>query len=442
MPHPPDSDPFIITVGPVSFAVRHGRASSAINEPDRANGRVSADDIAAAAADWAAPAQAAVGTHVLMSGHVVEAIPATDGSVDVSLRSALALEESLMPPMVAQNLTPQEIVYAAARSAGFAAAKIDIHGLDAVPVEPMWVLAPIAGVRVEDTVRIGVVEFMDGEAGRTMLRRFSPPLAPVFTEPLEDVSAYARVAVVARLPYDAEQDGLLLIDTAAAWLTTRLRYSWSHGPNGSLQLYERAPTRIAVQRRDGVGVLAVDGPRRCWRNGTSAGRSSGAVELTSATRWTEPSLPTEVPPGDRQALLALHRAATTTDPVQRVTALWEAIEFYVGKRRPERLFSRTEIDAIVDDAIRRLADDKAARVEDVLRGFLNQPPISARLKYVFDQEGVPVTDNDLALLSRLREERNLALHGSSAAPEHDEIDRGIAVMSRAFITRWYRGASS
>jgi hypothetical protein len=57
---------------------------------------------------------------------------------------------------------------------------------------------------------------------------------------------------------------------------------------------------------------------------------------------------------------------------------------------------------------------------------------------VLSEEGVPVTDEDLALLRRLRDERNLALHGSAAAPEHEEIDRGIAVVTRALTTRLHR----
>ena len=203
---------------------------------------------------------------------MVEALPESDGSVALSLRSGVELDEGLMPAMVCQNLTPGEIVYAAARSAGFAIANIKIHGLDDLPLEAIWVLAPVAGVRVDRTLRIGVVEFMDPAAGQAVLRRFTPPLEPVFTEPLANVSAFARVAVAARLSYEAEQEGLALIDTAAAWLTTRLRYSWSHSPDGDLQHYERAPTRTTVERREGVGVFAVDGPRRWWRKGTTMGR--------------------------------------------------------------------------------------------------------------------------------------------------------------------------
>jgi hypothetical protein len=371
------------------------------------------------------------------SGQVVEALPQGDGSVALSLRSALMLSESLMPPMVSQNLTAQEIVYAAAREAGFSTDNIDIDGLADLRVEPMWILAPIGGIVVPDIVRIGVVEFMNVAQGQEMLRRFSPALDPVFTEPLETASAFARVASVASMPYDAEQDGLALIDTAAAWLTTRLRYSWSHMPDGRLQHYERAPARATVERHDGVGVLAVEGARRWWRN-TSAGRASGRVTLEAAARWMEPPMPGDVSPGDRQTLLALQRAATASDPIQRVASLWEAIEFYVGDGTPEAQFTSDEVAAVVDRARSRLAGPKAERVDRVLRQFLNQFSIAARLEHVLAEEDVPVTAEDLALLGRLRDDRNRALHGATAAPAHDEIDRAVAFMSRAITTRWHR----
>lgn len=439
MPDPPGPDPFIITVGATSFNVWHGRVTTTINEPDTAGGTVSAGDMARLPTDWRGPAQASAGSDVLTSGQVIEALPKGDGSVALLLRSGEELSESLMPPMVCQNLTPQEIVYAAARSAGFATTNIHIHGLNDLPVEPMWVLAPVAGIRVDRTMRVGMVEFMDAEAGQEMLRRFSPPLEPAFAEPLAGTSAFARVAVAASLPYEAEQEGLALIDTAAAWLTTRLRYSWSHSPDGGLQHYERAPTRITVERCEGVGVLAIEGPRRWWRKGTTVGRRSGlVVTLAPSARWMEPPMPREVAPGDRQVLLALQRATTASDPIQRVSALWEAIEFYVGNRNPNRQFPRDDVSAIVKRATEGLGDDRADRVTEVLRQFLNQPSVTVRLKHVLDEEGVPVTQDDLALLASLRKERNAALHGAPAVPEHDDIDRGVAFMSRAITTRWHR----
>jgi hypothetical protein len=305
------------------------------------------------------------------------------------------------------------------------------------PFEPLWVLAPVDGVRVDRTVRVGAVEFVDAATGQEMLKRFAPPLDPRFSEPLAAASAFARIAVVARVLYDAEEEGLAIIETAAAWLTTRLRYSWSHAPDGGVQHYERTKTRVTVERRDGVGVLAVQGPRRWWR-ATTVKRGSGQVALRPGAPWTEPAMPAEVAPGDRQALLALQRAATASDPVQRVAALWEAVEFYVGKRGPEAQFPADEVAAIVDRACRGLAGAKALRIENVLKQSLNHFPIRARLEHVLADDDVPVTTEDRDLLGRLRKNRNRALHGATAAPAHDEIDRAVALMSRAMTTRWHR----
>jgi hypothetical protein len=123
-----------------------------------------------------------------------------------------------------------------------------------------------------------------------------------------------------------------------------------------------------------------------------------------------------------------------------VTALWEAVELYVGDRKPQRRFTRGEVRAIVKRACEGLADAKADRVKKVLCGSLNHSSIKDRLEYALTQEGVPMTPDELVLLRRLGDERNLAVHGSMAAPTHEEIDRGVAVMSRAIITRWQRPA--
>lgn len=437
MLEPPDVPPFTIAIGPASFECQDGRFASAGNEPETASGTVAAEDMARSPVDWAAQATVAIGNDVLTRAGVVEALPRSDGGVAVSLRSALALSESLMPPMVCQNLTPSEIVYAAARAAGLGVGDVRIEGLEDLPIEPLWVMTPVAGVRVDRPVRVGVVEFVEGAVGREMLQRFSPRLDTQFSEPLAAASTFARVTVAERLLYDAEEEGLAIIETAAAWLTTRLRYSWSHAPDGRVKHYERASTRVTVERRDGVGVLAVQGPRRWWR-GMTVERGSGEVTLRPGSRWTEPAMPAEVTLGDRQTLLALQRAATTTDPVQRVAALWEAVEFYVGNRGPEAQFTADEVAAIVDRKSSGLAGNKALRVEKVLRQSLNHFPIRARLEHVLAEDGVPIMAEDLDLLGRLRKDRNRALHGATAAPPHDAIDRAVALMSRAITTRWHR----
>jgi hypothetical protein len=289
---PDEHPPFTITVAPVTFECSGGRISTAINEPDHGRGTVAAGDMAASSVDWLAPAAVAIGEDVLIQGEVVEAVPGEDGTVALSLESARRLRESRMPPMTCQWVTPAEVVYAAARTAGFAVEDTRIHGLDAVPFEPMWVLAPVSGVRVERPTQVGIVEFVDGDAGGEMLRRFDPPLEPQFSDRLESAVAFARIPVAQQRLYDAEEEGLALIDVAAAWLTARLRYSWSHLPGGRVHHYQRSATRAAVERRDGVGVLAVEGNRRWWR-GTRVERVVGEVTLRPDASWTEPAMPGE-----------------------------------------------------------------------------------------------------------------------------------------------------
>lgn len=106
MPEPPGRDPLTITLGTASFDVRHGRVTTEVNKPDTASGTVPADDIKRSPAEWATPAEVAIASDVLTSGQVVEALPESDGSVALSLRSGVELDEGLMPAMVCQNLTP------------------------------------------------------------------------------------------------------------------------------------------------------------------------------------------------------------------------------------------------------------------------------------------------------------------------------------------------
>ena len=49
-----------------------------------------------------------------MHGRVIQAQPQEDGSVALSLRGATMLDESLLPPMVVQQVEGREIVYLAA----------------------------------------------------------------------------------------------------------------------------------------------------------------------------------------------------------------------------------------------------------------------------------------------------------------------------------------
>ena len=90
--------------------------------------------------DWSSPARVMIGDDVVTSGQVVEAVPDDAGNVRWDVRSALMLSDNRMPGMVLQNLSPSEVVYAAAREAGLDRDHMQIHGLDGLNAEAMWVL--------------------------------------------------------------------------------------------------------------------------------------------------------------------------------------------------------------------------------------------------------------------------------------------------------------
>ncbi len=179
------SDRFTITVGGRTFVCSEGRVTTELNKPDRASGTVAADDLAERGADWAGSAHASIEGDDATHGRVIQAQSQEDGSVAVSRRGATMLDESLLPPMVVHQIDRREIVYLAAREAGIAPEDNNIHGLaEAVTFEPLWVLAPVRGLSVRREVKVGVVELVDGDAGREMLRRFVPPLDAQFSDPL------------------------------------------------------------------------------------------------------------------------------------------------------------------------------------------------------------------------------------------------------------------
>ena len=228
----------------MAFTCGEGRITTAIDAPDVTSGLIGRQNISTPAVDWSTPARVTSGDSVLTTGHVVEVEPTLRGDLNWEVRSALMLSENRMPPMVAQNLSPSEIVYAAAREAGFDRDQMRIHNLDAVAPEAMWVMAPVRGAEVEQVTRIGPVEFINQAIAMEHLARFSPPIDRSVISSFVSARAVARVAVVGSLIYDAEQEGLRLTDTAVAWLTTRVRYAWSRLPDGTLEHYNRGDTRL------------------------------------------------------------------------------------------------------------------------------------------------------------------------------------------------------
>ena len=119
---------------------------------------------------------------------------------------------------------------------------------------------------------------------------------------------------------------------------------------------------VVVERLPGAAVFPVEGTGRRWWRDTTFAQRERYVELAADAPWLAPPMPTHVSPSDRQVLAPLRRAVDARDPVQRVVALWEAIEFYVGDRSPEAQFTDAEVKGAIDRAREGLTGVKAERV--------------------------------------------------------------------------------
>jgi hypothetical protein len=279
--------------------------------------------------------------HPLFTGSVIDA-ETTAGALVVHCGAAPALQEQLMPPLASAGVRGVDMLYMILRSVGFTEERMQLEGLDTLPIEPFEVLVPTEGVAAEGELRVGNVQFiLPSEA--------EDPLSSLAAnEELRSrflgAELYARVYETGARSFDVEQQALREIDSALAWLAVRAKYGLARLPDGQTPRFRRKETLAVPARRDVLLLRGLDTSRRWLRVvGTRPGEAT--LPLDDA-KWFAPSLPNTLSLQDRQALIACRRAAAEADPLGRVTALWDAIEFYVAETELPRMFTRSELKEI------------------------------------------------------------------------------------------------
>ncbi len=170
------------------------------------------------------------------TGSVVSASPTGDG-VSVRALGGISLAESLIGGMTSRGLPNFELVYVLARSGGLRDEQLNIEGLDTLPRETFEVTAPIDGVELDRAVDFAGVRFLPPDVAARVLAALdaSEDLRAAFEAP-----AYALALVTAERTLAAEEQGLMEIDVALAWLTARLRYGLATLPDGLPLAFERS----------------------------------------------------------------------------------------------------------------------------------------------------------------------------------------------------------
>jgi hypothetical protein len=430
MEEPPSQPPpgkATAEIGGIRVPVIGGNFQSALNQPDRAHFRIELRD--QLRIEYLAPIKVDIDGHTMIDGSIVAAFP--DGSgVEVHVQSAIGMTEETMYGMLAQEFPVQDVAYATARRSGFDDDHINIHKLDSLPREVFEVVVGIDGIEVGPPMRIGAVTFLPTRIGAKILQQFDP--FPEWAEQFEDAPAHAVVYMTSQRMYNAQAEALDELDLALSWLGTRTRYGLSHLPDGTLHRYERSESNATPVRRDLVALRGLQTGRR-WIVRLGPRLRASPLMLGARSRLDDPQLPRRLPFQIRQAMLSAQRALSAEDPIQRSQALWESLEFYLAGRASIPLFEGSERAELLKLLRAAVPKEQHQRVADLLN-MVNQPSVKMALKMAIDEEEIPISDSEFALLSRIRTARNRATHGAEVeVPSDEDLDWACSILSRILV---------
>ena len=284
-----------VAIGERELRLVGGSLRTSIHDLPKADVTVNTDQVHSTPVDYLQPVEIrnALGEEAF-NGNVQRATP--DGSkVELECIGGISLTESIMPAYVAQDCSHIEIVYTAAREAGFSDDRMVIQGLDDLPCEAIEVVAPLIGVSVPAPVKVGDVEFAPATAAQDVLARFNP--RPDLADEFERATGVARAYVVGARLLDAEQEGLEQIELALG-LADSPRQLWvRHAPERDFAALRSCACACTMPSpscrsglRDGSGPPMASSPGH-RPGGASAGpfsrgstRSPGAIVRVGRVR--------------------------------------------------------------------------------------------------------------------------------------------------------------
>jgi hypothetical protein len=293
--------------------------TTSIRDLARAEFRLHLDDAEGAAPDYLALVEIEIDQDSVFTGTTVSATPSLSG-VSAKCASGVELDEGLMGRLSSEDTPAQDLVFAAARAAGFPESHIEIHQLEDLPLEPIEVVVPLRGVRVDAPCRVGRVDLHPAALGHRALDAFDH-LSPEFVTEFEAAQSYAVVVHTVQRLYDAEVLALADVDLALGWLALRARYGYARLPDGQAQRFRRDTARCLPDRAGLIAVRGLGSGRR-WVRDPQGAVLHPDLSLGGSDAHLWPAPPARFPFADRHAVLAARRAAGDGDDVERITAFW------------------------------------------------------------------------------------------------------------------------
>jgi hypothetical protein len=420
-----------VTLGATDLtnAFRGGSIHQALNSRGDVDLRLDVAALPPVPVDYLAPLSyrsSGSGVRADFVGHAASARP-EGGLIQLEAHGASLLVEQGPGLFVAIGVAHNELVYTMARSAGMSDDELFIGRLDELAPELFEVMTPLHGVAVDAPRTVAGVTVLPANHVIDRLVGLG------FRDDADELhaDAFALSLQTAALAYGAEQAGLGDIDTALDWLATRLQHALAVLPDGTTQPFDRTQRLARPRRGDVVAIRGLTTGRRWLRSA-----SPEALGLRARLDADDPLLRIDMQSlsaTHRLALAACRRATSERDPLARVQALWEAIEFLVAGVKVPHRWAKADLKAIKRHLLDDLPSALRRRAEKAIDD-LNQSPLMARFRELIEREGLPISEAEIDLLKAIRSVRNDAAHGRpAAAPPPAELDYATAIVGRLVV---------
>jgi hypothetical protein len=396
-----------------------------------ARGKVQVVAVSGQPAEYRGRATVHRGSAQIYSGWVMSAIP-SGPDLALQLDNWAVLEESLAGGAQLRRMPGAEAIWTVAQWGGLKPEQLRVDGLMEMP-DQVLVVVPVDGLLLDGELKLGPVTVTTDPS------LAAAGLASLADSPRKESFAaagtWAGVVVEATMLYQAEQRALPRIQAAIDRLALEAQYSLACDPDGTAVPFERTGLLTDPMLRQDVLVVGIKTGRQYLRSLVNL-----PVRADLSTRRIQlPPPPPDPDSSFEEAVRAWRRAARSSDRVEAVGALFEAIEFLTAGAKVKLFFGARDLGAIrTAVAAVELTELQRERLADVI-GRANEPPLLAKTRASLADHGVPHSEAELDALQRLRKFRNHAQHGKARKPPEDsDLDLARGLVNRMLCFRAWR----
>jgi hypothetical protein len=229
---------------------------------------------------------------------------------------------------------------------------------------------------------------------------------------------------------DAEARGSAAIARAIDWLLVLLRESGSER-NEAPARFRREESR-SHPRLARITIVTGLQTGRSWARETRDPIRVGRAQLHEVVD-SAPRRPNDV--RSAQSYAAFSRAADETLSIpSRVSAIWEALEYFAAEVRRPDIFTKRDKRALRKWSVAEGFDVAQLRRIEFAISQLNSSSLQERIWHRAAADSVYLSDRDRQILARTRVYRNDMVHGSAAALlTRAEVNYAVSVVSRLLL---------